>query len=79
MTKRHLLDYPSPTTLNDPFAASGINWNNFLMGSIGVAAVRYARHADAWLSILSTWEREQFSIMRRGAAGAGAVGGVGRQ
>jgi hypothetical protein len=58
MSKRH--DYPSPTTLDGPLTAStGPNsW-----GNIGAAAHRYAQHADAWLRILSMWEREEFSIM----------------
>jgi hypothetical protein len=63
MSKRHLLDYPSPTYLNGPFAASGIDWNKFLSGSVAIAAVRYAQHADAWLPIMSMWEREEFSVM----------------
>ena len=36
MTKRHLLDYPSPTYLDGLFAASGIDWNKFLCGTIAV-------------------------------------------
>jgi hypothetical protein len=63
MSKRHLLDYPSPTMFDDMFAASGIDWDKFLGGSIGIAAVRYAQHADAWLPIMSMWEREEFSTM----------------
>ena len=59
MSKRHLLDYPSPTTLD----GSGIDWTKFLLGSINVAAQRYAQHADAWLPIMSMWEREEFSVM----------------
>jgi hypothetical protein len=61
--QRHLLDYPSPTYLDGVFAASGIDWTKFLPFTIGVAAVRYAQHADAWLPIMSMWEREEFSVM----------------
>jgi hypothetical protein len=67
MGQRHLLDYPSPTYLDGIFAASGIDWTKFLAGSVAgtvaVAAVRYAQHADAWLPIMSMWEREEFSVM----------------
>ena len=44
-------------------AASGIDWTKFLGGSIAIAAIRYAQHADAWLPIMSMWEREEFSVM----------------
>jgi hypothetical protein len=63
MTNRHLLDYPIPTYLDNFFAGSGIEWNKFLLGSIATAAQRYAQHADAWLPIMSMWQREEFSAM----------------
>jgi hypothetical protein len=63
MSKRHLLDYPSPTYGDGVFAGSGIDWNTFLTGSLNNAALRYAQHADAWLPIMSMWEREEFSAM----------------
>ena len=63
MGKRHLLDYPSPTTLEVIFASSGIDWNKFLAGTIASASYRYVQHADAWLPIMSMWERDEFSVM----------------
>ena len=44
------------------FAASGIDWTK-LLSATGQAAARYAQHADAWLPIISMWEREEFSVM----------------
>ena len=34
MSRRHLLDYPSPTYLDGLFAASGIDWAKFLPNTI---------------------------------------------
>jgi hypothetical protein len=63
MSKRHLLEYPSNTYLDGVFAASDIDWTKLLGGSINAAAMRYAQHADAWLPIMSMWERKEFSVM----------------
>jgi hypothetical protein len=63
MAKRNLLDYPSPATLDGVFAASGIDFDKILAGNMAVASIRYAQHADAWLPIMSMWEREEFSVM----------------
>jgi hypothetical protein len=61
--QRHLLDFPSPASLDGSFAASGIDWNNFLNGAVANLAFQYAQHADTWAPIMCMWEREEFSIM----------------
>ena len=63
VVQRHLLDYPSIDSLDGPFATSGIDWTKLLTRSMNILAIRYATHADAWLPIMSMWEREEFSMM----------------
>jgi hypothetical protein len=54
---------PEPYVLGI-FAASAIDWDKFLGGSTDAGvAVRYAQHADTWLTILSMWEWEEFLVM----------------